>query len=366
MKSKLKWFFLLAILVACSTIAYQRIPVWFTRVNMPPNTLENLDYSLITAQKEIKIPSLPSAFNPAFFKKNGEYILITRFDSGSKVSFFKTVELYNGYKTQFHLIKLDQNFNPRLDTLKEISVPSEVYRAHDPRFFQIKDDLYLIFNMPIETAPVSDWLQKRVDPHRKLFIAKLLLKEDSYSLIDVKELKYPESNREIEKNWSPFVFQDELYVTYTIEPHVVLKVDIDTGLCHTLATTDYSTRWQFGELRGGTPAIETEEGFLSIFHSNYLVEENFLNPGTLPVYFAGAYLFRKEPPFDMIKMSPVPFATESFYGKTNKKKVIFPTGIIIENNQVHFALGNSDKRIEICTMPLNSLIHSMVSLNDEK
>lgn len=341
-------------------ILYKRIPIWLTNVEIPKEIQKEIDFSLISNSKRIVIKGLPYAFNPAFIKYQDRYLLITRSDSGGKISFFKKIELYNGYQCRFHLIELDQDFNPIQSSLQEIETATGVHCPHDPRFFVIKNELYIIFNMPIEPAPISKWFLESSETHRRLHIAKLSCHHGLYKMEKIKRLDYPDSVRPTEKNWVPFVYNDELYVNYTISPYTILHVDLESGLCEKSYGENSELDWSFGDLRGGTQGIKTADGFLSIFHSNFPVEPTYMNQGTCPIYFMGAYLFEDTPPFRIKKISRRPFAFPSYYKDNNKKKVVFPSGAIVEGDNVYIALGRSDKLIEICTVPLDKLLSSMV------
>lgn len=80
--------------------------------------------------------------------------------------------------------------------------------------------------------------------------------------------------RRIEKNWMPFNHEGDLYVVYSIWPHVVLRLDLardDAVVCRPLHTvnwdaTPYARRW--GEPRGGAPPLRWGDRYVSVFHSS--------------------------------------------------------------------------------------------------
>ena len=80
--------------------------------------------------------------------------------------------------------------------------------------------------------------------------------------------------RRIEKNWTPFEHEGDLYAVYSIHPHVVLRLDFerdDAVVCRPIhaVTWDaeaYVRRW--GELRGGAPPLRWGDRFVSFFHSS--------------------------------------------------------------------------------------------------
>ncbi len=356
-----KWHLLwLVVPAVCLSILYKRAPVWFAHVDMPEKIVNEIDFSLIEGSTKVVIRQLPMAFNPAFIKYRGRYLLITRQDAGGKWFIAKKWRIFDSRRSAFHLLELDNEFQPIPSSLQKISLPPEVYFPHDPRFFVIKDELYIIFNMPTEDPPTSYWLPESSPVCRRLHIGKLSSNKGKYEISDIRLLTYPESMREVEKNWTPFVHNDELYVTYTLSPYTVLHVDRESGACTEVLKNQDALDWRFGDPRGGTPGIEIEGGFLSIFHSNLPTEPTKFNPGACPIYLMGAYFFEKEPPFRMKKISPRPFAFPSFYAENNQRKIIFPTGMVLEGDQLYVALGKADKTIEICQIPVKKLISSMV------
>jgi hypothetical protein len=66
-------------------------------------------------------------------------------------------------------------------------------------------------------------------------------------------LRYGEANR-IERNWVPFEHGGALFVSYSINPHVVLEVDTSTGECVRRHVTTGAWR-RPGALRGGSPWV---------------------------------------------------------------------------------------------------------------
>jgi hypothetical protein len=59
-----------------------------------------------------------------------------------------------------------------------------------------------------------------------------------------------------EKNWTPFVFNEELFFIYYFAPLVILRCDVSTGNC-VVVFSNNETRNSY--LRGGSPALQTAE-----------------------------------------------------------------------------------------------------------
>jgi hypothetical protein len=125
---------------------------------------------------------------------------------------------------------------------------------------------------------------------------------DIYSL-HYKGLIYPDREIELttnfklhyqEKNWSPFVYNHELYLVYSTSPHRILKCNIETGYSPEV----YRTISSVPLFRGGTTIqkfrYKNKDIYLSFVHKRYNI-----------VYYQTAmYAFEAEPPFKVISYTP--------------------------------------------------------------
>ena len=72
--------------------------------------------------------------------------------------------------------------------------------------------------------------------------------KNGYMLVDkLTLLKGPDPDR-VEKNWLPFVIDDQLFVIYSRDPYIIYKVDIETGDCQIYLKKQYDA--DFSQLRG--------------------------------------------------------------------------------------------------------------------
>jgi predicted GH43/DUF377 family glycosyl hydrolase len=168
-----------------------------------------------------------------------------------------------------------------------------------------------------------------------------------------KLLNYPYAIQ-IEKNWSPFASADKLYVIYSGQPWVILEVDLNTGYCQEITRTDLAWNWNLGEIRGGTPAYLVKDTFLTFFHSSFPAKTS---KGR--AYVMGAYTFDKDPPFSVRTMIPRPLGDLTDYTQDNSSKVVFPGGMVVQDNFIHVAWGKADKQIFITTFDREKLLASM-------
>ncbi|RYH29705.1 hypothetical protein EON65_07580 [archaeon] len=188
-----------------------------------------------------------------------------------------------------------------------------------------------------------------------------------------------------QKNWAAFEFQPNrhtkssiLYV-YSINPHRILhqhcvehtvNLNMTTvSLTEYVPTPNLPVLWQYGELRGGSPAkvIHTLHGnrYLTFFHSQYLDS----NTGML-TYYMGAYLFQAHPPFAMTHITPDIIACKQCYNEEYGiaykalDYILFPMGFVIrERGQILFvSVGRNDNSAYILKINKTALVDYMVEV----
>lgn len=106
------------------------------------------------------------------------------------------------------------------------------------------------------------------------------------------------ANLRDEKNWIPFLYQNELHFSYHVSPHRVFCIKDD------YTTLEYETAgvkdWQYGRPSGNTPPVPFDEHTsLALFHS-------FIERDLMRVYHVGAYLMENEPPFRILRHTKKP------------------------------------------------------------
>ena len=106
----------------------------------------------------------------------------------------------------------------------------------------------------------------------------------------------------------------------------------------------------------GAPLIETERGWLMIYHS---VEDS--NMGK--VYHASAALLDKKNPYKVIGRLKQPlFSPIEDYEKFGDiDNVVFPTGTAIFGERLYIYYGAADKRIAVVSVHLNRLLHELLA-----
>lgn len=151
-----------------------------------------------------------------------------------------------------------------------------------------------------------------------------------------------------EKNWIPFVANNELYLLYSDTPRTYIYCkDDQTSLKITkYDKLNYIALWNYGSIRGGCPPIEyDQDNLIWFFHSSKEVYYSMPVQNS-KIYFIGAYLTEKHYPFGIkqITVFPIFFGTPSpiRQGLSFQTNVVFPCGAVPINNDFLISMGIND------------------------
>jgi predicted GH43/DUF377 family glycosyl hydrolase len=304
---------------------------------------------IVLETKKLKFPRYPNAYNPSIIPLKEGYLLTMRFHPKvSQLSYSDIVA-----------VKLDSEFNPisapyKIEVRPKLSKTAS--QAEDARIFEHDGSIYLIYNDFEE----STWIWQNP---RFLYIAKLKEEEGKFVLDKKVLLSYPDRSTFIEKNWVPFSSNSKLYLSYKIDPHEVIEVDLETGICKPQFYSIKDIQWPYGSIRGGTPGILVDGQFLAFAHSSFKfsseIDKNYF--GFKYVMFA--YTYSALPPYELTAISPIPIVGKDFYSKESKwKKVIFPGGFVEKGPYLYVAYGKDDCEIFIAKLDKKALLESLTSV----
>jgi len=169
-----------------------------------------------------------------------------------------------------------------------------------------------------------------------------------------------------EKNWVPFDYNGTLHLAYSIVPHKILS-PLGSSNCATVSATLPPVKWNWGVLRGGTPALLDGEEYLAFFHSVKTMATVHSEGINMPHYFMGAYTFSAEPPFHITRISQEPIVGRSFYAgpayKTYRPvRVVFPGGYVADEKFVWILYGRQDHEIWVVKIDKKALLGSLTPL----
>jgi predicted GH43/DUF377 family glycosyl hydrolase len=109
-----------------------------------------------------------------------------------------------------------------------------------------------------------------------------------------------------------------------------------------------------GHIGAGCPPIETEDGWLIIYHSAQYTMKGY-------IYHTCAALFNLQNPMKLIGRLKEPLfsPTESWEKKGYVSNVVFPTGTAIFNDRLYIYYGAADSRVAVASVNMNELLHQL-------
>lgn len=132
----------------------------------------------------------------------------------------------------------------------------------------------------------------------------------------------------------------EDYITH-LSDHIVLR---------------NSFQYESSHIGAGCPPIETEDGWLLIYHASENTTEG-------RIYYAAAALLDIENPKKIIGKlkKPLICPTEDWEKKGTVKNVVFPTGSAIFSNELYIYYGAADTKTAVASMSLQRLLTELKS-----
>jgi predicted GH43/DUF377 family glycosyl hydrolase len=250
----------------------------------------------------------------------------------------------------------------------------------DSRLFDLGGKLFVLFGSRILGLPHECADSRMQDVIYGQFISELAQSPGHISpagpqfsiasapvLVDWRPNRHAESlpHREMQKNYSPFVWRDKLYATYSLVPHVVLRIDVDTGKADLAFNTSGDALAPLAHcypravFRGGSEAVlvdlsalngpntELQAAYIAVFHFQYPDGH----------YRHHLYAFEAGPPFALLSFScELPLRTLPHYMQPNVfPHVAFATGIIILGDRILVSYGSGDSEARIWVGNLSML-----------
>ncbi len=278
--------------------------------------------------KEIKIQNINNPINACIEDyKDNNFILSFRINDQSS--------------TYIAVSLLDQNLN-EIKSYNKIDIQSST--AEDARIFKFKNDYFLIYN---DKLPIQHLC-------RAMHLAKL---NDQTFKIEYKTV-LDQHIKVIEKNWVPFIFQDKLFLAYSLMPHKIMELQDPSKniLKHWIFPNNPCFSrffWKWGKPRGGSPAKLVDGEYLAFFHSSFGKNKK------KKFYVMGAYTFQAYPPYKITKVSNFPI----ILGKSKKIRVYFPTGFVVKNENgkdfIYLSYGENDLISKIAIIDKEKLFENM-------
>ena len=339
-------YIILLFMLLCLYIYYDRI-----QIKLYLNSLKKIPiikyYNMYNGPYILEDGTKIFEYNPSIYNYNGDVIYISRLSGHVYIDRLNTCnKIFNKYKfdktidNAFKIFpkhirnKCSHSIIKNLTTnetkiipfniqhLKHIKISNDIMGCEDPRLFKFNNKHWVYFHYI-----------GRDNLYNKNKISKYITITPLDNLNNFIYL-YTDKMKRTEKNWMPFEYNNELYFEYSIQPHTILKAELDKnknpiGYCKKIyeTKTKYSKKRHFG---GGSPSVKIKLNgtnyYLGITHTRGKTGLLGL-PCSTTIRKNVFYLFRAEPPFDILWLS------NEFNMLDTPINIEFATGLIVKNNK---------------------------------
>lgn len=328
--------------------------------------LEDRTQDFVLETKRLELPGHPYAFNPSIVRWRGSLVMSFRELPLPEEAF--PCPIQSSSISQIGIVFLFDDFS--LDgTPKILDIPGSMVdgkkegRSEDARLVVVDGKLYIVY---------SDNLNEEVtEGGFRMHVAEVDYDGQQFSLKNWEAIHHfpEESPIKREKNWVPFDYFGNFLFAYYIDPHTILYPYLDgSESAVEVFSTKQDISWNWGELRGGTPALRCGSEYLAFFHSTIDIATDHSNGEVMPHYFMGAYTFQKYPPFSLTAISPEPIIGKNFYeGEIytyywKPVRAIFPCGYIMDGDYIWVSYGRQDHEIWLVKLDKKGLLNSLIPL----
>jgi hypothetical protein len=283
--------------------------------------------------------------NPSIIKHNDNYYINFRISNYS-MSIFNNNLCYKVYKnesivdindknpviTKNIICKCDSNFNfietteLSFDEFNLFKFNSTVKGIEDIRLIFYSENIYFVGNSRETTK----------DNNPRMLLGKYSIKENKIKNLVV--LNNYEDYK-CQKNWSPFIFEENLLLFYSFDPIIILEPNLKTGECKIFKKEKNNLNYEF--LRGGSQGFYAKNNLYFITHE--VVYEN-----------GRIYLHR------FVKMNSDLTICEisyPFYMKNQGIEYISGAVYNKNNNEIIITWGSDDKFANISSINLDKIFN---------
>jgi len=283
--------------------------------------------------------------NPAIKKTKTGYDVICRTVNYMQIGakHFKSLDLFdtsNTAKTRNFLVQYDRNFNllsqkEIVENLPRVHVKSiNVEGLEDCRLFEYKDSIWF-------TCTTLD-----TNPAKQPQISLCKLEDKPIGpVVNVETLIPlfgPDPNR-CEKNWLPFVKNNELHLIYSYSPLTIYKTFFDPAsgrVMHQVLKQNENSTHDFSRFSGSAAPIEFDNGYLLLVHETIYddTQRNYMH----------RFLYM-DPDFNILQASkPFTFLHNG---------IEYCCGMTIDHSEKNLilAVGIEDREAYLCTVDLDAV-----------
>ena len=245
--------------------------------------------------------------------------------------------------SEIYLARLDSSFRAlACHKLELFHSHAANYGREDPRLFWFRGRLHVAFIGVVGPKEILYTNQLYARLNEDLQVEAIFVPQ------------YPARNY-WEKNWQFFEYQDELYASYSIAPHRVLRVrDNNAELVYSSPTRG---EWSGGELRGGSAPVLVDDEWWCFFHSRVEVHGH-------RIYNTGVLTFENRPPFQILRLTPHPILAADPATKPPDQyaSVVFAGGAALVGDTWIVSHGIHDRWTELHSFSRHELEKQMVQI----
>jgi tetratricopeptide (TPR) repeat protein len=287
--------------------------------------------------------------NPSLLRTENGYKVICRgvnyTQKGAKD--FKTIDARGIFRNKNYLLDYSKNFT----FLSQAEIIEDLPRERIYTWVQGLEDcrLFLYGKRLCCTCTTGDTNPTGAKQISFCKLADHFLYENGNKIIKVEQLTPflgPDMNR-TEKNWLPFVQNNQLFSIYSYDPLIVHQPSVESGICETVISSD--SPYNFTSFRGSAGPIPFGAGYLVLVHEvvfqhNY--ERCYLHRF---VYLDSTFRITKTSNPFIFKHLGIEFCCSMSLDHTDKNLVLT---IGIEDKEAYFAtIDVSDVQSLLTTLP---------------
>jgi len=309
-----------------------------------PRPDKKLLTNLATDVKRIVMPEAGS-FNPGIVKlpNSDRYVMVYRPNEYRFIGCF-----------------LDKNLNPEKNSFFKFKITN----CADPRLMWTPDNkLLMVYSSTTKVGLNFECIRGSI----------IMDLNKSESFIDGEPFRIsPEDLTTRQKNWTPFLYDDKIYLIASICPHIVYEIKIGDNNeidCEQKFETDWIHPWFNSEfLRGNTNPVRLNDGnYLSTFHTAVWNNSGRIGETSRCHYDNGCYLFEGKPPFRVLKCSnrtylPAEGAVEPHFRNSKTIKCTFPVGMVRELDKLLISYGDNDSIVKIMKTTVVEMLNLMLDV----
>jgi tetratricopeptide (TPR) repeat protein/predicted GH43/DUF377 family glycosyl hydrolase len=210
--------------------------------------------------------------NPSISPIKDGYLMIYRtvnYDQEKAQSFIPQ-DGTNKIRTRNFLVRLDPELKvvsqqEIIENIDRPKVETSVLGMEDGRLFQYQDRLWFTCTT-LDTNP---------EHKTQITLCRLAFDSDDKGRRPVDlflPLKGPDPTRN-EKNWLPFIHQDQIAILYSSDPTIIYTPNLETGECKIMKQQE--TPFDGYRFRGSASPIKFDDGYLYVIHEVLFREQRY-------------------------------------------------------------------------------------------